>query len=77
MSAYASLFNIDVDLPERLISFVALPSSDEQIDYEAETMRYVVDNDISNFLRKIFERTEHIIEHANDEGSCYYDSLSS
>lgn len=68
MSSYASLLNIDLNLPERLIGFVGYSSNDEQLDFEAETMKYIVENDTFNFLKCIFSRSEYVFETFSEEG---------
>ena len=68
MSAYASLFNIDLNMPERLIKFAGSSSSDEQLDFESKALRYVVEKDTFNFLKTIFDRSERIFETFSEEG---------
>jgi hypothetical protein len=68
MSSYASLLNIDLNLPERLIAFVGYSSSDEQLDFEGEAMKYIVANDTYNFLKHIFDRSEYVFATFSEEG---------
>jgi hypothetical protein len=68
MSAYASLFNIDLNMQERLIKFAGYSTADEQLDFEAKALKYVVAKDTFNFLKTIFDRSERIFETFSEEG---------
>lgn len=68
MSAYASLFNIDLDLPKKLVSFLAYSSPEEQEEFQREATTYINNKDTHNFIKKIFERVDYVLETNSEEG---------
>ena len=71
MSVYASLLNIDLNLPQNLVIYVSPKDQTQKIQFETETNALIAAKDTHNFLIKIYEKFDSILESFPEEGLCY------
>ena len=73
MSAYASLLNIDLSLPQKLASYVAASISDDakaKKAHEDALLELVESRDTKGLITKVFESIDNILVHAlSEEGT--------